>query len=132
MLFNKTHKASLPRPKGTGPNGGRLQSHHGLQHEWAKHNLAQHGYDGGLAPTITLETGRGFPHTALSNLQNARRNARVAAGRGKWSSTLQEELQYIADDFTTAGFSRNTIKQVLEQQYKMLDKLGISYQSVSS
>ena len=24
ILFNKTHKDSLPRPKGTGPNGGRI------------------------------------------------------------------------------------------------------------
>lgn len=29
ILFNKTHKNSAPKPKGRGPNGGRLQSHHG-------------------------------------------------------------------------------------------------------
>ena len=129
-LFNKTHKGSLPVPKGTGPNGGRLQSHHGLQKEWSMENLKQYGYDPDLAPTITIETGKGFPHTSISNAQNLRRNARVASGNGKWSSTLQDELQYIVDDFTNAGYSRGTIEQVMEQQYKMLDKLGVNYERI--
>lgn len=58
VIFNKTHKDSLPKPKGTGPNGGRLQSHHGLQQEWSKANLSQYGYDPKLAPTVTIETGK--------------------------------------------------------------------------
>ncbi|WP_207653846.1 hypothetical protein [Tepidibacter mesophilus] len=95
VLFNKTHKGSVPIPKGLGPNGGRLQSHHGLQQQWAKENLTKYGYDPSLAPTVTIETGKGLPHTIISTAQNARRNARVAQGKGKWSSTLQEELQYI-------------------------------------
>ncbi len=70
--FNKTHKDSLPKPKGDGPNGGKLQSHHGLQ----------------------------------------------------------EELQFMVDDLPKAGFSRNTTSQVLEQQYKMLNKLGVKYERI--
>lgn len=128
--LSKTHKGSAPVPKGTGPNGGRLQSHHGLQQQWAKENLSKYGYDQDLAPTITIETGKGMPHTSISNAQNARRNARVAIGKGKWSSSLQDELQYTVVDFTNAGFSKNTINQVLEQQYKMLDKLGVSYERI--
>ena len=31
--FNKTHKDSFPKPKGDGPNGGKLQFHHGLQQD---------------------------------------------------------------------------------------------------
>lgn len=62
-----------------------------------------------------------MPHTSISNAQNARRNARFASVKGKCSSILQDEL--IVDDFTNAGFSKNTINQVLEQQYKMLDKI---------
>lgn len=31
VLINETHKYSAPVPKGTRPNGGRLQFHHGLQ-----------------------------------------------------------------------------------------------------
>ncbi|MBX9624138.1 MAG: hypothetical protein K2X82_10045 [Gemmataceae bacterium] len=125
VLFNKTHAGSLPNPKGVGPNGGRLQSHHGLQQEWAAQNLP--GYDPKLAPTVTIETGKGFPHTTLSTLQNARRDARVAAGLGKWSSTIDEELSYIVTDFRLAGFGDDVIRKVLEQNYKMLDKLGVQY-----
>ena len=127
IIFNKTHSGSAPKPKGTGPNGGRLQSHHGLQQQWAKENLSKYGYDPNLAPTVTIETGSGMPHSIISNSQNARRNARIAEGNGKWSSSLQDELQYIVDDFSSAGFSKSTIEQVLEQQYSMFDKLGVPY-----
>ncbi|MFF2342715.1 T7SS effector LXG polymorphic toxin [Bacillus mycoides] len=128
--FNKTHKDSLPKPKGDGPNGGRLQSHHGLQQEWAKNNFSQYGYDSKLAPTITIETGKGLPHTIITNAQTARRNERMASGVGKWSTTLQEELQFMVGDLTKSGFSRDTTRQVLEHQYKMLDKLGVKYERI--
>ncbi|MET3659172.1 hypothetical protein ABIC55_004292 [Sporosarcina psychrophila] len=130
VYFNKTHKDSLPKPKRDGPNGGKLQSHHGLQQEWAKKNLSQYVYDSKLAPTITIETGKELQHTFISNAQTARRNERMASGVGKWSTTLQEELQFMVDDLTKAGFSRNTTSQVLEQQYKMLDKLGVKYERI--
>jgi hypothetical protein len=129
ILFNKTHKDSMPKPKGTGPNGGRLQSHHGLQKQWALENLKEFGYNPNLAPTI-IETGKGFPHTKISNLQNFRRNERVINGKGKWSSTLQDGLQYIVNDLKMSGYSRETINGVLNQQYKMLDKLGIKYERI--
>jgi len=127
VLFNKTHSGSMPIPKGEGPNGGLLQSHHGLQARWAEENLAAYGYSKDLAPTITIETGRGQPHTVISQGQIARRDARVAAGEGKWSSSLQQKLRYIVDDMRGAGFQRSTIEQVLDQQYKMLDKLNVPY-----
>ncbi|MDI7662060.1 RHS repeat-associated core domain-containing protein, partial [Cronobacter universalis] len=128
--FNKTHKDSLPKPKGMGPNGGRLQSHHGLQQEWAINNLSQYGYNPKLAPTVTIETGKGLPHTIISNAQNARRALRVAQGQGKWSSSLQDELNNIVTDFRDAGFKDDVIKSVLDQQYKMLDKLNVPYNKV--
>jgi len=130
--FNKTHIDSLPKPKGRGPNDGRLQSHHGLQQQWAKENLKEYGYDANLAPSVTLETGKGLPHTLISNSQNLRRNARVASGDGKWSSSLQDELNYIVGDMGTAGFQKQTINQVLGQQYKMLDKLNVPYQKLNN
>ncbi len=128
--FNKTHKDSLPKPKGMGPNGGRLQSHHGLQQEWAINNLSQYGYNPKLAPTVTIETGKGLPHTIISNAQNARRDLRVAQGQGKWSSSLQDELNNIVTDFRDAGFKDDVIKKILDQQYKMLDKLNVPYNKV--
>ncbi|MWC31265.1 hypothetical protein [Paenibacillus sp. MMS18-CY102] len=131
IIFNKTHKNAAPKPRGKGPNGGRLESHHGLQGEWAKENLAQYGYDYKEAPTVTLETGKGHPHTDLTNRQNERRDARVAEGKGKWSSTLQEELTYIVEDFKELGYTRETIETILEQQYKMLDKLKVPYRRIN-
>ncbi|MEK4404716.1 hypothetical protein MKZ26_09850 [Sporosarcina sp. FSL K6-6792] len=79
---------------------------------------------------MTIETGKELQHTFISNSQTARRNKRMASGVGKWSTTLQEELQFMVDDLTKAGFSRNTTSQVLEQQYKMLDKLGVKYERI--
>lgn len=87
ILFNKIHKDSQPQPKGIDPNGGKLQSHHGLQKQWARENLSKYGYDANLAPTVTIETGKGipYPHTKIINVQKARRDARIANGKGKWS-----------------------------------------------
>jgi hypothetical protein len=124
-FFNKTHAGSQPVPKGLGPNGGPLQSHHGLQQEWAANNIP--GYRPGLAPTVTLENGKGLPHTIITTLQRQRRDARAAAGLGKWSSSIDEELGFIVSDFRQAGFGDDVIKQVLEQNYGMLDNLGIKY-----
>jgi hypothetical protein len=71
-----------------------------------------------------------MPHSKIFAAQNTRRDARVAIGKGKWSSTLQEELGYIVEDFTNAGFSKQTISEVLEQQYRMLDKLKVPYERI--
>ncbi|MEC2988819.1 pre-toxin TG domain-containing protein [Bacillus cereus] len=130
VLFNKTHIQSMPKPKGRGPNGGKLQSHHGLQGKWAEANLSQYGYDPKLAPTVTIETGKGLPHTIITNAQNLRRDERVALGNGKWSSSLQAELKNIVSDFEKAGFSKETIRGTLEQQYRMLDKLKVKYERI--
>lgn len=130
VLFNKTHRDSMPKPKGRGPNGGNLQSHHGLQQQWAKENLGKYGYDPKLAPTVTIETGKGLPHTIISNAQNLRRDERLSSGNGKWSSTLQDELKNLVSDFERAGFSKENISETLEQQYKMLDKLKVKYERI--
>ena len=96
-----------------------------------KENLRSCNYDAELAPTITIETGTGYPHTIISNRKNMRRDSRVSLGHGKWSSSLQEELSYIVEDFRAAGFNDDIIEQVLEQQYKMLDKLNVRYERVN-
>ena len=44
--------------------------------------------------------------------------------------SLQDELSHIVSDFREAGYSDSTIGNVLEQQYKMLDKLGVSYERI--
>jgi phage portal protein BeeE len=125
--FNPTHKGSQPKPKGRGPNGGKLESHHGIQHEWAVHNLARYGYKGELAPTVTLETGKGLTHTIISNAQRKRRDERVAKGAGKWSTSIDEELRFLVQDFREAKLSDDVIRKTLHQNYRMLDKLGVKY-----
>jgi len=130
IVFNEKHKNAKPNPRGIGPNGGTLQSHHALQKQWAIENLSKYGYDPNLAPTVTLETGKGLPHTTITNLQNERRDLRTSLGMGKWSSSLQDELSFIASDFKKAGFSNSTINKVLNQQYRMLDKLKIPYERI--
>jgi hypothetical protein len=69
--------------------------------------------------------------TQLSNLQNARRDARVAAGESKWSSSLQEELGYTVSDLREVGLGDDTIGRVMEQNYRMLDQLGVTFSRVA-
>lgn len=72
-----------------------------------------------------------MPHTIITTAQNAKRDARVAIGNGKWSSNLQDELNDIVSNFTKAGFSKSTIDSVLEQQYNMLEKLEVNYTRIT-
>lgn len=124
-IFNKSHKTAMPKPRGFGPHGGRLESHHGLQAAWAKANIP--GYNPRLAPTVTLERGEGLAHTIITDLQEARRQTRIAAKLPQYGTTLQEELQFLVSDWRSAGLSRRQIVEGLEQQYSMLDELGVSY-----
>jgi RHS repeat-associated protein len=128
IMFNKVHIKATPNPRGTGPSGAPLQSHHALQGEWAENNLAAFGYSRDLAPTVTLESASGLPHAIITARQNARWRAREAAGMPLWGTTLQEELRNTLEDFRAAGFDNRTIQDVLEDQYKMLDALGVNYQ----
>jgi len=43
---------------------------------------------------------------------------------------VNEELGHIATDFRAAGFGDDVIRQTLQQQYQMLDKLGVTYTRV--
>ncbi|WP_229726770.1 PAAR domain-containing protein [Sphingomonas alpina] len=132
ILFNETYKGARPNPRMAGPQGGNLQANHGLQGKWAQENLKQYGYDSKLAPAETIATGavKPYEHTIISNRQNARAAARVANGQGKWSSTLNDELANTASDYKAAGYSDATISKVLNQQYRMLDKIGAPYTKV--
>jgi hypothetical protein len=119
------------------PKQGRnLQSHHILQDQWAQQNVP--GYSRGAAPAILLETGANptrLPHTIVSNLQNARRDARVAAGQGRWSTTAREELTNSSNDLRTALQSTNLTareadrirKHALRRAYKHFDELGVDF-----
>jgi hypothetical protein len=126
ISFNKSHQG-VASPRGLSPNGVPLQSHHGLQAAWANANLGKFGYSDQLAPTVTIETGQGFSHTGITNSQNARQLARETSNQGSWSSSIDEELQHIVDDFGAQGFRKPTIRKVLQQNYDMLDEIGVPY-----
>jgi hypothetical protein len=140
-IFNRAHHSSQPKPKGTGLNGGGLESHHGIQQEWALHNLK--GYKKGRAPTLTLENGSGLPHSIISARQRMRRNERAAKlqdARDKglevddkdlWNYSVEEELGNMVGDLKAAGYDKNVISEALEQQYRMLDKLGHPYKRIN-
>ncbi|MGH1558816.1 PAAR domain-containing protein [Caulobacter segnis] len=132
ILFNKTYKGARPNPRMDGPNGGKLQANHGLQGKWAKENLSKYGYDDKLAPTETMATGatKPYEHTIITNRQNARADARGRGGQRQGASTLDEELRNTASDYKAAGYSDATVSKVLEQNYKMLDKLNVPYNKV--
>nr|WP_240684154.1 hypothetical protein [Bacillus infantis] len=61
-----------------------------------------------------------YLNTIITNAQITRRTERIASGSGKWSSILQEELQFIAEDLSKAGSSRNTILRFWSNNIKCL------------
>jgi PKD repeat protein len=137
----------LPDKQVVGEYRGQLQRHHGLQQGWMKANIPKdiNGkavYKGEAAPVITLETNSkvnvgditppaatvpDLPHTIISRLQEQRRIARLRAQLPEYGTSIQEELQFIVDDFTSTGLGNVEIKTVLEQNYALLDKLKFPY-----
>lgn len=104
------------------------QKHHILQNEWAKNRLEELGYvgyDPDKAPVLMLETGKGFPHSEISALQTARKSERLAQGKGKWSSSLEEELENSRSDLKTIGMTEEQIESQISSVLRMLDKLRV-------
>lgn len=71
-----------PRPSGH-------QSHHIIQDRWAKANRIE-GYNYREAPAILIPQNP--IHKAISDSQNARRDAMTAAGLDPWATTIQEQF----------------------------------------
>ena len=123
-ILNKEHDTAY-KTNTLSPDNyqGALHSHHGLQREWADEILKPYGYDGGLAPTITLETNRGgvknTPHSNISSQQITYNNK-----NGIHSGTLEERLILGAQQQLNAGISKEVVMQDLENNYKMIDKLN--------
>ncbi|PMS28537.1 hypothetical protein C0Z19_02255 [Trinickia soli] len=89
-----------PSPRPTG-----YQSHHVIQDRWAKANEIA-GYSYGAAPAILIPQNP--IHKAISDSQNARRDAAVAAGKDPWSSSIQGPFNYSSQDMRAAGISDET------------------------
>nr|WP_225977134.1 RHS repeat-associated core domain-containing protein [Paracidovorax avenae] len=98
-----------PRPNDT-------ESHHIIQDAWAKNQIGkQGGYSTYGAPAILLQNG---PHDIANAAQNARRDARLAAGMGKWESPLRDEFDNASRDLRAAGVSEKCRKRALKKAYQ--------------
>ncbi|AWV00321.1 RHS family protein [Burkholderia sp. JP2-270] len=103
-----------PRPSG-------YQSHHIIQDRWAKANEIE-GYNYREAPAILIPQNP--IHKAISDSQNARRDAMTAAGQDPWATSIQDQFNYSSQDMRAAGISDDCRKSALKKAYKYLDKLG--------
>ena len=115
--YNLAPHGSQPRPR------GEFQSHHIIQDEWAKENLSHLGYSSQTAPTILLRRGNNS-HSIVTTLQNARRDARLAAGEGKWSTTLEEEFRNVEQDLQAAGVPDEIRNRAIEDARTYFRGLG--------
>ena len=70
----------------------------------------------GAAPAILLTQSP--THQITQNLQNARRNARVAAGQSKWGTSLREEFENAYKDLGTAGVCEKCRRKAIKAAYK--------------
>ena len=109
-----------------------MQSHHGIQHEWAKTRLPpESGYTRGSARAIMLRDSRsGTPHRIVTDRQDAR-----AAGRS--NRTYVEERSLLVEDMNAAGVKATVRDQLLadcdgyfadraNQWWKAMSEKGVS------
>lgn len=90
------------------------QSHHIVQDEWAK-GQSYTDYSSRQAPSILLDATPGSnQHAIITTRQNARRDARIAAGKGKWSTSISQELKYARADLKAAGVPRTEINKAMK------------------
>ena len=96
---------------------GFVQSHHGIQRQWAKRNVD--GYDEFAAPAVLLKSLSGEPHALISAAQRARRRA-----RGGWETDIRTEFNLSYGEMLDSGISRRDAKRVISQNYKYFDSIG--------
>lgn len=93
-----------------------MQSHHFIQHEWAKINVR--GYNRNSAPAILLKSSSGEPHAIISTVQRMRRKA------GGFGGTLRDEFNIAYKEMIDAGVSQNAAKRAASKSYKYYEALG--------
>lgn len=126
FVFNKTHGGALPKPRGLGPNGGKLESHHIIQDKWMKSNFGNK-YSRNLAPTITIEKGvhgQTLAHNTISNRQNARRLAKKEKNIAPYSNSLSDEMNNSKEDLLSTGLSLSTVNSLMDQAQSMIDRIS--------
>ena len=93
-----------------------MQSHHFIQHEWAKTNIA--GYSRNSAPAILLKSSSGKPHAIISAMQRARRKS---AG---FSGNIRDEFSVAYREMIDAGVSPDAAKRAARKSYSYYEALG--------
>ncbi|MFV3284721.1 RHS repeat-associated core domain-containing protein, partial [Pseudomonas sp. NY15356] len=93
-----------------------VQSHHFIQHEWAKLNVK--GYKRNSAPAILLKSSSGESHAMISAMQRARR--RVSGFGG----TLRDEFNIAYREMIDAGVSPDVARRAASKSYKYYESLG--------
>ena len=106
--YNISSHGSQPSPRSP------YQSHHIVQDEWAKAQ-GLNGYSSRQAPAILLNAEPDpNQHAIITSRQNARRDARIAGGKWKWSTTLKQELKYARADLKAAGVPEKVIRKAIK------------------
>ena len=93
-----------------------VQSHHGIQHEWAKKNVK--GYSRSKAPAILLPSASGEAHAKISTAQA---NRRACQGYG---SDIRSEFNQSYEEMIAAGVPPAAAKKAMKKSYKYYDSLG--------
>ncbi|WP_366917372.1 MULTISPECIES: hypothetical protein [Bacteria] len=93
-----------------------VQSHHFIQHEWAKLNVK--GYKRNSAPAILLKSSSGESHAMISAMQRVRR--RVSGFGG----TIRDEFNVAYKEMIDAGVSPDAARRAANKSYKYYEALG--------
>ena len=96
---------------------GFVQSHHGIQREWAKRKVAD--YDEAAAPANLLRSSSGEVHAKISAAQRARRRQ-----PGGWDTDIRTEFNLSYRELVDAGLSSKDAQRLIRQNYKYFDSLG--------
>jgi len=115
QIYNITAHGSQPTPRSP------FQSHHIIQDEWAKAWAKTQGvdYSSKTAPSILLDATPGSnQHAVITARQNARRDARIATGKGKWSTSMEQELRYAKQDLISAGVPKKETQKAMKETRK--------------
>ncbi len=97
---------------------GFVQSHHGIQQEWAKKNNIS-GYSSTKAPAILLKSESGEVHARISAAQRARRRK-----PGGYDTDIRTEFDISYRELIDSGLSKREAQRVMKQNYEYFDSLG--------
>ena len=97
-----------------------VQSHHGIQDEWAKQFAREHNlpYKSSQAPTILLRSSSGESHALISAAQRARR------AQSGFGNDIVSEFNIGYRELIDAGVSVKDARRLMKQAYKYFDSIG--------